>query len=115
MLAIGFKGEHGFDVSRLSADVAQPPPSFSARWRKGRSSSRRQDASVAGEGDAFLLLLLSGDVSVGEWVYVVHPFWLEKAGLELYCEVILTCLILPAAKPCRSMNGVWPSRKIFIQ
>ena len=102
MLAIGFKGEHGFDVSRLSADVAQPPPSFPARRRKGRSSSRRQDASVAGEGDAFLLLLLlllSGDVSVGEWVYVT--FWLEKAGLELYCEFLLICLFLPAAKPRR--------------
>ena len=73
-LATVFKGKHGFDVGRLSADVAQPPPSFSARWRSRPSS--RQDARVAGEGDAFLrLLLLSGDESVGKWMNIVHSFW----------------------------------------
>ena len=73
-LATVFKGEHGPDVRRLSADVAQPPPSFSAR-RQDRWPSSRQDAGgVAGEGDAFLLLL-SGEVSVGEWVGGVLSFW----------------------------------------
>ena len=67
---LSIEGEQrGLDVGGLPADVAQPPPRLSARRRKLLPSSRKAVACViaivAGEGDP-LLLLLSGDESVGE-------------------------------------------------